>query len=112
MTKNFNDTIKGLFKMEFDLSETMQVLAKTNPMVYWSWGVSAKYNYENKALVLKVNAHHHKGYVVITLDFNDTYIVNIVKTSGRIVATYENVYFDCLQEVIDDKIERIQEYSF
>ena len=112
MTKNFNDTIKGLFKMEFDLSETMQVLAKTNPMIYWSWGVSAKYNYENKALVLKVNAHHHKGYVVITLDYNDTYIVNIVKTSGRIVATYENVYFDCLQEIIDDKIERIQEYSF
>jgi hypothetical protein len=90
----------------------MQVLRKNNSMVYFSWGVSATYNYQNKALVLKVNAHHHKGYVVITFDYNDTYIVNIVKTSGRIVATYENVYFDCLQEIIDDKIERIEEYSF
>jgi hypothetical protein len=111
MTKVFNEVVRGLYKDEFSIKETMQVV-KNNIMVYFSWGVSATYNYENKALVLKVNAHHHKGYVVITLDWNDTYIVNIVKTSGRIVATYENVYFDCLQEIIDEKIERIEEYSF
>jgi hypothetical protein len=111
MTKTFNDIIKTLYKDEFSIAETMQVLYKTNPLVYFSWGVSAKYNYENKALILKVNAHHHKGYVVITLDWNDTYIVNIIKTSGRIVATYDNVFFDELQEIIDNKIERIEEYA-
>ena len=111
MTKQFNNVVESLYRNQFSIPETMQVLTH-NASIYFSWGVSAKYNYNNKALVLKVNGHHHKGYVVITLDFNDTYIVNIINNRGKILNQYENVYFDELQQIIDERIEHIEEYTY
>ena len=67
-------------------------------------------NIENKGLMFKVNGHHHKGYVLITLDWMDTYDVHLVTTHGNIVKSFEMVYFDMLVEIIDNNIERIEEY--
>jgi Txe/YoeB family toxin of Txe-Axe toxin-antitoxin module len=111
MTTKFLQTIDSIKKDNFSVNETMQVLT-SNISVYWSWGVSRKINYQNKALILKVSGHHHKGYVVITLDFNDTYNVHIVNTRGTILNEYNMVYFDNLVRVIDNRIESIPEYSY
>ncbi len=110
MTKQFYDVVESLYRNEFSIPETMQALSH-NASIYFSWGVSAKYNFNNKALVLKVNGRHHKGYVVVTLDFNDTYTVNIINNRGKILNQYENVYCDELQEIIDERIEYIPEYT-
>lgn len=111
MTSNFLATIESIKKDNFNVNETMQVLT-SNLSVYWSWGVSTKINYQNKALILKVSGHHHKGYVVITLDYNDTYNVHMVNTRGTILNEYTMVYFDNLVELIDNRIERVAEYSY
>lgn len=102
--------IEPLLKMEFNLSETMRVLTNNKP-IYFSWGVSSRVNFHNKGLLLKVNGHHHKGYVLITLDWTDTYTVTIISTHGNIKNTYDMVYFDDLVEIIDNRIERIPEYQ-
>lgn len=95
---------------EFDPNETMQWLS-INPSIFWSWGVSKKINLYNKALLLNVNGHHHKGWVVITLAWDDTYSLYYINTNGTIVGEQHNVYCDMLRDVIDDKIERIAEYN-
>lgn len=110
MTHQFVTTVKSLQQDTFNPSETMGWLTRDSRM-YWSWGVSKKINFENKALVLKVSGHHHKGYVIITLAFDDTYTVSLVQTTGRVKEMIEGIYCEDLQEFIDNKIERIAEYA-
>lgn len=109
MNAELRNVIKSKLKMEFNPSETLLLLAQ-NRHKFWSWGVSNKVNIENKGLLLKVSGHHHKGYVLVTLAYDDTYTVDIVSTHGKVKDTYEMVYFDMLFETIDDRIERIAEY--
>lgn len=97
------------FEREFNSLETMKVLTH-NMMTYFSWGVSKKYCVANKGLLLKVSGNHHKGWVLITLAWDDTYSVYIVSNKGEIVDEYTEVYFDELSEIIDNRIERIAEY--
>jgi predicted secreted Zn-dependent protease len=106
--------IQPLLEREFDAVETMLNL-KHNVNTYWSWGVSKVTNFlsnfQSKGLLMKVSGHHHKGYVLITLGWNDTYTVHIISNKGVIKDKYEDVYFDMLVEIIDNRIERIEEYQ-
>jgi hypothetical protein len=95
---------------EFNPQETLQVLTH-NRTTYWSWGVSKLLNMFNKGLCLKVSGHHHKGWVIITLGFTDTYSVFYVSNNGKVKDEQHLVYFDELTERIDDKIERIPIYK-
>ena len=107
--KVITEVVVPLLEREFDVNETMKVLTY-NQRTFWSWGVSKRMNVLNKGLLLRVNGRHHKGDVLITLGWDDTYTVRIMKTSGKIVDTYTMVYFDLLTEIIDNRIERIPEY--
>lgn len=98
-----------LLEREFNLKETMEVLTY-NRNIYFSWGVSKQINLNDKGLLLNVSGHHHKGSVLITLSWNDTYSVYIINSRGKILDEYKEVYFDVLTEVIDNRIERIKEY--
>jgi len=102
--------LEPLFKREFNTSETLKVLTH-NKTIYWSWGVSQLFNCNDKGLLLKVNGHHHKQYVLITLDWDDTYKVDYLNRNLRVTDTQENIYFDQLTEFIDNRIERIGEYT-
>jgi hypothetical protein len=95
---------------EFDPNETLQWLI-TNPSIFWSWGVEKKINLYNKALLLKVNGHHFKGWVTIILAWDDTYSLYYINTNGTIKEEQHNVYNDMMRDVIDDRIERIADYK-
>lgn len=99
-----------LLERDFNLKETMEVLTY-NRNIYFSWGVSKRQNLNDKGLLLNVNGHHHKGSVLITLGWDDTYCVYIINNRGKILNEYKEVYFDILTELIDNRIERIKEYS-
>jgi hypothetical protein len=111
MTKTVIEFIKSKFEREFNTLETLAVLTHNQP-IYFSWGVSNRVNFNNKALVLKSNARRHKGYIVITLAWNDTYSVYLVSTHGTLKKEFKEVYFDTLVETIDNEIEKVPEYSF
>jgi len=98
-----------LMEREFSINETLSQM-NVNPPILWSWGMSDLTNVKNKGLLFKVNGHHHKGYVFITLSWCDTYTVRIVGTDGTIKDTYEMVYFDQLVEIIDNRIEKVVDY--
>lgn len=95
---------------EFNPRETLDLL-KRYGFKFWSWGASNFVNLKDKGLLFKVNGHHHKGYVLITLNHWDTYVVTLLSTQGNQKYREENIYFDQLFEIIDNKIERIPEYT-
>jgi hypothetical protein len=95
---------------EFDLKETLSVL-QYNRSIFWSWGVSKMINLKNKGLMMKVSGHHHKGWVLITLGWEDLYKVYIISNSGKELNAYDGVFFDDLVEIIDNRIEKIPEYK-
>ena len=108
--EQLHNFVKEKGEREFNPQETLQVLTH-NRTTYWSWGVSKLLNMFNKGLCLKVSGHHHKGWVIITLGYTDTYSVYIVSNKGEIKSEHHMVYFDELTERIDNLIERIPEYK-
>jgi hypothetical protein len=109
-TLELSKVVYPLHKMEFNVNETMSLLTRYG-FKFWSWGVSKRMSFENKSLCLKVSGHHHKGWVVITLDWLHTYIVYIISNKGEILDTYDMVYFDELFDIIDKRIEFIEKYQ-
>lgn len=109
MTRKLIQLCRGLGEREFDTRETLQLLQHYQ-FRFWSWGGNGFTNLENKGLLFKVQGNHHKGYVLITLGYDDTYKVHIISTQGNVKDTYEGIYFDMLFETIDNRIERISEY--
>ena len=102
--------VPPLLEREFSVGETMSVLTH-NRNIFFSWGVTKVHNFNDKGLLMKVSGHHHKGWVLVTLGWNDTYTVHIISNKGVIKDKYEEVYFDVLTEIIDNRIERIKEYQ-
>jgi hypothetical protein len=96
---------------EFNTNETHSILRR-NISIYWSWGVETIFDVNGKGLMMKVNGHHHKGWVLITLGWDDYYRVHILTKFGEVLDSYEGVCFDELVRIIDDRIERVEEYEF
>jgi hypothetical protein len=105
------DFLSDYAQREFNPQETLQWL-KQDQTIYWSWGVSKLVNMDNQGLLLRVNGHHLNGWVLITLDWNDTYTVRYLTSHfNESLESDTNVYCDVLQRTIDNKIERINEYK-
>jgi hypothetical protein len=100
-----------LGERNFNTQETLMVL-RYNLNVYFSWGVSKMVNLQNKGLILKVSGHHHKGWVLVTLGWEDLYKVHIISNNGKVLDKYEGIFFDDLVEIIDNRIEKISDYRY
>lgn len=88
----------------------------------WSWGAHGWIATAEKTLTFKVNAHHFKGIVCITLnESQDLYEIHFFdncrissfaknpKPSNKIQPLL-GVYCDQMVDLIDDNIERIAAY--
>jgi hypothetical protein len=106
-----SDKMTELLQREFDLNETLMVL-KSPINIYWTWGVEKIYNVKNQGLILKVNGHHWKNFVLVTLAWNDTYTVSLLNEELNPTKTITEIYFDMLQNTIDREIEFIEEYKY
>lgn len=112
ISKIFQDECLKLAQRDFDLQETLKLLILTNPTKYFTWGVERKIGIHNKLLLLKVNGHHHQGWVLIRLSWNDTYSFYLFDDIREIKYQQHEVYFDELQDAIDLKVEYINNYEF
>lgn len=114
MTVTVNNLIYTLVERNFDHKETIMVL-RHNINKYWSWGVSKSSimikDSVTVGLVLLVNGRHFKGYVLVTLGWDDVYKVHFITTRGTLKKTIDNVYVDELTDTIDGYIEYIPEYN-
>jgi hypothetical protein len=106
--------IKKASCREFDANELMSLLKSKGWSVFASWGAEHftvdKKNYPTM-FRMQVNGHHHKGHVYIFLSFLDLFDVYLTKKDGTIVQKVDGLFFDQLVDWIDEKVERIPEYT-
>ena len=96
---------KDLAEREFDPRETVQWLYmdKLLPM---SWGFRNPKNLLNKGFMFTVSGFLHKGHVLITLGWNDTYTVRLFNNHyNQVGEAYEGIYCDMLADFIDRLVE-------
>ena len=110
MSAKKNAVLKSVAERSFNPQETMQWL-KVNPLWLMTWGARDFTRFEDKALFFKVSGNKHKGIVLITLGWDDTYTVRLLSTQWNEKAKFENVYCDELASLIDEKVERISLYE-
>ena len=76
-----------------------------------SWGFNSAYAIEN-GLAFYVNGYIHKGLVEVVYDEgSDTFIVRTINSDGSIKKQEDDVYLDCLVNVIDGMVERCPNYA-
>lgn len=92
-----------------DMKGTLALLRR-NLAITMSWGMRNFINYENRVLRMTVSGHHHKGHVYIRVSGRDLYDVYYTSNQGNIKFETTDLYFDQLQEVMDEKIECIESY--
>lgn len=93
-----------------DMKGTINVLRHSG-WIFLTWGAHAFRNHKNKVLRFKVNGHHHKGHVYISVNGSDLYNVYLTTTRGTMVKEMTNIYFTELTERIDNEVEKIPEYK-
>ncbi len=104
---DLNTHFKGTRDM--NQKETLQLL-QSYGMLFWSWGASGFTALGKRALAFRVNGHHHKGLIFISVNGSDLYNVDIVEKNHEIKETITDLYFDQLFDAIDTRIEKIDDY--
>ena len=100
---------KKMEMMEMNVNETLGQLM-TDKIKVMSWGARNWTNVENKALAFRVSGFIHKGYVVIMLNANDLYDIDLISVRGKIVKSITDIYCDVLVDVIDNAIEKTKKF--
>lgn len=111
MTTENANKVRTLGLAIFNVKETMSQLKMGGANKVMSWGARNYTNFEDKGLLFRVNGFKHKGYVLITLAFDDTYIVHLLNIKCDIKKTMKNVYCDELTTIIDEEIEKTEDYD-
>ena len=87
----------------------MQIL-KTNLGIVFSWGFHNPVAINN-GLKFRVQGYLHRGWVeVIYNEGKDLFEVKTINRNGTVKQEVEDVYFDCLVDVIDGMVERCSNY--
>ena len=95
----------------------LQQIKYPNKVVYFTWGAT-QFSYginvhNNPFLRFKVNGMKFKGYVWLFYNrVMDWYDIEFISTHGNLKHRIEEVYFDELQEKIDNYVEKIGSYAF
>lgn len=96
----------------------LQQIQYPNRIIFFTWGATkftmAESDNESHepCLMFKVNGRKFKGYVHIFYDWADWYRVEFVSTHKNLKKVVDEVYFDELQSVIDEYVEKCEDYAF
>lgn len=86
-------------------------ILKTNLSIVFSWGFNNPVALDN-GLRFSVNGFKHKGNVAVKYNEGlDLFDVEILTVKNEVIETIEGVYFDQLVEVIDNRVELVENYE-
>ena len=90
-----------------EMAKYILSILRTQPIVVFSWGFHNAHPIRN-GLRFSVNGYLHQGDVeVIYNEGADLFVVNVLNADGTIMQQEEDVYLDCLVNVIDSLVETI-----
>ena len=86
---------------------------RTNPFVVMSWGINpASITIVDVGVKFHVQGFLHTGYVQVVLnEGEDLFEVTLISEEGETLKTIEHIFVDNLICVIDDAVEKCQNYE-
>ena len=93
-----------------EMAKYIMTILKTQLMVVWSWGFHQPVAIEN-GLQFKVQGFKFRGVVSIVYnEGSDLFDLSFIKRN-KVVKSIDGVFFDSLVEVIDDYVEKTNDYE-
>ena len=98
---------------DLELAKYIWSIIKTQIAIFMSWGVEPKsMKAIDGGLEFECNGFKHTGKVQIVLDEGkDLFEVHLISEDGKKVKTIEDVFLDNLVSVIDENIEKTEDYG-
>ena len=86
---------------------------RTNPFVVMSWGINpASITIVDVGVRFHVQGFIHTGYVQVQLnEGEDLFEVTLISEEGETLKTIEHIFVDNLISVIDDAVEKCENYQ-
>lgn len=88
-------------------------ILRTNPFVVMSWGINpASITIVEVGVRFHVQGFIHTGYVQVVLnEGEDLFEVTLISEEGEILNKIEHIFVDNLISVIDDAVEKCENYQ-
>lgn len=98
---------------DLELAKYIWSIIKTQIAIFMSWGVNPEsVKAIEGGLEFECNGFKHTGKVQIVLDEGkDLFEVHLISEDGKKVKTIEDVFLDNLVSVIDENIEKTEDYG-
>ncbi len=86
---------------------------RTNPFVVMSWGINpATITIVKVGVRFHVQGFIHTGYVQVVLnEGEDLFEVTLISEKGETLKTIEHIFVDNLISIIDDAVEKTEDYE-
>ena len=103
--------------MDEDYSKEMALyilgIFRTNPFVVMSWGINpASIEVVDLGVKFHVQGFKHKGFVQVVLnEGEDLFKVTLISEEGETLNTIEHIFVDNLIPIIDDAVEKTEDYE-
>ncbi len=96
-----------------EMAEYIFAIFRTNLPVVWSWGINpATIEVVELGVKFHVQGFKHTGYVQIVLnEGEDLFEVSLIDENNTIVNTIEHIFLDNLVSIIDEAVEKVENYS-
>jgi len=101
------------FDYNLKIAEYIFEIFKSNLPVVWSWGIDpASIQVVDLGVKFHVQGFKHKGNVhVVYNEGEDLFEVSLIDGNDQIVKTIEHIFLGDLISVIDDAVEKTDNYS-
>jgi hypothetical protein len=94
-----------------EMAEYIYSILLSQPIILMSWGFQNPRIIQN-GLSFHVNGFKHKGNVKIKYnEGQDLFDISLFDENEKLVHTIHMVYFDQLLEVIDERVEKTEDYN-
>ncbi len=94
-----------------ELAEYIYTILLSQPTIIMSWGFH-DLKIIQRGLSFHVNGFKHKGKVSIKYnDGQDLFDIFLIDINGETVDTINMVYFDQLVEIINERVEKTEDYN-
>ncbi|WP_243349362.1 hypothetical protein [Parabacteroides sp. FAFU027] len=105
------DEIPILNQKDFEMAQYITHILFTQPYVIFSWGYNSPV-VVNNGMYFKVNGFKHQGYIEIKyIERYDLFDLKFFNFRNRITHSVSMVYVDQLISIIDDYVERVDNYE-
>ena len=95
------------------LARYIWTILKSQPIIIWSWGIDPKtVRTIELGLEFYCQGFKHRGLVrVILNEGEDLFEVTLISEDGETLKTIEHIFVDNLISVIDDAVEKCENYQ-